>query len=187
MTKQKTNPMASMVETVKKTSQGATVKTTSAKPSLTAVETLNLITASASACSVGEKAKTEGETALKTFNTSALNLHNGGVRLLDGRKKDANSMANRKAFLDQCEKDGLASKTAQNYYELFFKTVNSGKELKTFHFQKDAKKSKTEKDATPEPLANYLVAVYNHADFEKSFSVDAQNEIIEILKKGKCI
>jgi hypothetical protein len=187
MTKTKTNPMASMVETVKKTSAGATVKTVSAKPTLTPTQVLDFITASASACSVGEKAKAQGETALKTFNTSALSLHNSGVRLLDGRKKDATTMASRKAFLDQCEKDGLASKTAQNYYELFFKTVNSGKELKTFHFQKDAKKSKTEKDSTPEPLANLLVAVYNHADFEKSFSVDAQNEIIEILKKGKCI
>jgi hypothetical protein len=180
-------PKTNVIESIVKTAQGATVKTVSTKPSLTAVEMLNLITASASACATGEKAKVEGESALKIFNTSAINLHNGGLRLLDGRKKDAQSLAHRKAFIDQCEKDGLAVKTAQNYYEMFFKTVNSGKELKTFHFQKDAKKSKGEKNTPVEPLANYLVAVYNHADFEKSFSVDAQNEIIEILKKGKCI
>lgn len=187
MTKAK-NPMAQLVETVKKTSQGATVKTTSATPSLTAVEVLDLITASASACANGEKAKVEGETALKAFNKSATNLHNGGVRLLDGRKKDPQSQSYRKSFLDQCSKDGLAEKTAQNYYEMFYKTVNSGKELKSFHFEKDAKKSKGEKGSTTtETFANTLVAVYNHADFEKSLSVEAQNEITEILKKAKCI
>ena len=82
-----TNSIATLVQTVKTTSQGATVKTTSSKPSLTAVETLNLVTASAVACASGEKAKQEGADSLKTFNDSAINLNQGGVRLLDGRKK----------------------------------------------------------------------------------------------------
>lgn len=178
----------SVIETIVKTAQGATVKTTSTKPSLTATEMLDLITTSATSCANGEKAKLEGESALKTFNDSAIKLHNGGLRLLDGRKKDPQSQAHRKAFLDQCEKDGLKEKTAQNYYEFFYKVVNSGKALKSFHFEKDAKKSKGDKkDNSAEPFANYLVAVYNHADFESALSVSAQNEITEILKKAKCI
>ena len=179
--------MAQLIETVKKTSQGATVKTTSTTPSLTAVEVLDLITSSATACASGDKAKAEGAKALESFNKSATNLHQGGVRLLDGRKKDPTSMAHRKSFLDQCKKDGLAEKTAQNYYELFFKVVNSGKELKSFDFKTNAKKSGGKADTKAEPFANYLVAVYNHADFESALSVSAQNEITEILKKAKCI
>lgn len=188
MTKAKQNPMANLVQTVKQTSQGATVKTTSATPSLTPVEVLDLIATSATSCATGEKAKLEGESALKTFNDSAIKLHNGGVRLLDGRKKDPSSMAHRKAFLDQAQKDGLKEKTAQNYYEFFYKVVNTGKALASFHFKNDsAKKSKGEKSDTVEIFANTLVSAYNHPDFESALSVDAQNQIVEILKKAKCI
>ena len=183
MTKQKTNSIGSMVETVKKTSTGATVKTVSAKPSLTSVETLNLISASAIACASGETALSGLENALKDFNKNAINLHNGGVRLLDGRKKDPSTMANREAFLDQCKVSGLKPATAQNYYEQFFKVVNSGKELKAFNYKSNAKKNG---DKTETAILDILVKLYNHSDFEKTLSDEAQNEIIEILTKAKC-
>lgn len=184
MTKATKNPMAQLVETVKTTSQGATVKTTSANPSLTPVEVLNLVTDSAVACASGEKAKAEQEQALKSFNDKAQALHNGGVRLLDGRKKDPSSMANRKAFLDQAEKSGLAPKTAQNYYELFFKVVNSGKAIKSFDFKTNAKKSggKTETD-----ILDVLAKLYNNSAFEDTLSEEAQKEITELLIKAKYI
>ena len=175
-----TNPIANMVQTVKTTSQGATVKTTSAKPSLTAVETLNLITDSAQACAQGDKAKAVQAKALDAFNKSAINLNQAGVRLLDGRKKDPASQANRKAFLDQCEKSGLAPKTAQNYYELFFKVVNSGKAIKSFDFKTNAKKSG---DKPEVEFCKVLASVYNHSEFSE-LSEDAQNEITELLVAG---
>lgn len=175
------NAIVSLVETVKTTSQGATVKTTSTKPSLTAVETLNLVTASAIACASGEKAKVEGAKSLEQFNTSAINLNQGGVRLLDGRKKDPSSMAHRKAFLDQCEKSGLSAKTSQNYYELFFKVVNTGKAIKSFDFKTNAKKSGGDK---PEADVNDILAkLYNHSGFG-DFSEEMQNEITELLVAG---
>lgn len=180
MTKAKQNPIAQLVETVKTTSQGATVKTTSAKPSLTAVETLNLITDSAQACASGDKAKAEQAKALEQFNKSATNLHNAGVRLLDGRKKDPSSQANRKAFLDQCEVSGLAPKTAQNYYELFFKVVNSGKAIKSFDFKTNAKKSG---DKPEVEFCKVLASVYNHSSFGE-LSEEAQDEITQLLIEG---
>jgi len=183
MAKQKTNPIASMVETVQQTSAGATVKTTSASPSLTSVEVLNLVTDSAIACATGEKAKIALAQSIEGFNKSAINLHNGGVRLLDGRKKDPSTMANRKAFLDQAEKSGLSTKTAQNYYELFFKVVNSGKAIKSFDFKTNAKKSG---EKTETAILDILVKLYNHANFEKTLSDEAQIEITEILTKAKC-
>jgi hypothetical protein len=178
-----TNPIVNLVQTVKTTSQGATVKTTSAKPSLTAVETLNLISASAIACASGDKAKLEGAKALDDFNKSAINLNQAGVRLLDGRKKDPSSQANRKAFLDQCEKSGLAPKTAQNYYELFFKVVNSGKAIKSFDFETNAKKSG---DKTETALTDVLAKLYNHSEFE-SAPDDVQEWVTEILTQAKYI
>lgn len=171
------NAIVSLVETVKTTSQGATVKTTSSKPSITAVETLNLISASAIACASGDKAKVALGESLESFNKNAINLNQAGVRLLDGRKKDPSSMANRKAFLDQCEKSGLAPKTAQNYYELFFKVVNTGKPVKSFDFKTNAKKTG---DKVEQEFAKVLAGVYNHSSFE-SLSEDTQNEITELL------
>ena len=176
MTKSNT-AIVSLVETVKTTSQGATVKTTSAKPSLTAIETLNLITASASACASGEKAKVAMGESLEGFNKSAINLHNAGVRLLDGRKKDPSTMANRKAFLDQAEKSGLSPKTAQNYYELFFKVVNTGKAIKSFDFKTNAKKTG---DKVEQDFEKVLAGVYNHSAFE-TLSEEAQTEITDLL------
>jgi len=178
------NAIVSLVETVKTTSQGAKVKTTSSKPSLTAVETLNLISASAIACASGETALNGLEKALKDFNTSALNLHNGGIRLVDGRKKDLSTTVNRKAFLDQCEKSGLKAKTAQNYYEMFFKTVNSGKELKAFNYKSNAKKNGTDKAETA--LEDVLAKLYNHSGFE-GLSDELQNEVTELLTQAKYI
>ena len=182
MTKQ-SNAILTMVQSVKTTSQGATVKTTSTKPSLTAIETLNLITASAIACASGEKAKVALGESLEAFNKGATNLHNAGVRLLDGRKKDPSSQANRKAFLDQCEKSGLAPKTAQNYYELFFKVVNSGKAIKSFDFKTNAKKSG---DKTETALTDVLAKLYNHSEFE-SAPDDVQEWVTEILTQAKYI
>ena len=177
------NAIVSLVETVKTTSQGATVKTTSSKPSLTAVETLNLVTASAVACASGDKAKVALGESLESFNKSAINLNQAGVRLLDGRKKDPSSMANRKAFLDQCEKSGLAPKTAQNYYELFFKVVNTGKPVKSFDFKTNAKKSG---DKTETALEDVLAKLYNHSGFE-GLSEELQNEVTELLAQAKYI
>ena len=176
MTKQ-SNAILTMVQSVKTTSQGATVKTTSTKPSLTAIETLNLITASAVACASGEKAKVALGESLEAFNKNAINLNQAGVRLLDGRKKDPSTMANRKAFLDQAEKSGLSPKTAQNYYELFFKVVNSGKAIKSFDFKTNAKKSG---DKVEQEFAKVLAGIYNHSEFE-TLSEETQAEITELL------
>ena len=178
------NAIVSLVETVKTTSQGAKVKTTSAKPSLTAVETLNLITESAIACASGDKAKVALGESLAQFNKSAINLNQAGVRLLDGRKKDPSSMANRKAFLDQCEKSGLAPKTAQNYYELFFKVVNSGKAIKSFDFKTNAKKSGGDKAEVD--IADILAKLYNHSGFE-DLSDELQAEVTGLLTDAKYI
>lgn len=172
------------IESTVKTAQGATVKITSTKPSLTATQVLDLVTDSAIACASGETALSGLETALKDFNKSALNLHNGGVRLLDGRKKDASTMANRQAFLDQCEKSGLKPKTAQNYYEMFFKTVNSGKELKAFNYKSNAKKNGTDK--TEADICDVLAKVYNHSCFE-DFSEEFQKEVTDVLLTAKYI
>jgi hypothetical protein len=160
------NAIVALVETVKTTSQGAKVKTVSTSPSLTATETLNLVTESAINCGSGESAKVLLAQSIEGFNKSAINLHNGGVRLLDGRKKDPSTMANRQAFLDQCEKSGLKPKTAQNYYELFFKVVNSGKAIKSFDFKTNAKKSGGEKPEVA--LADILAKFYNHSEFESA-------------------
>ena len=172
------------IESTVKTAQGATVKITSTKPSLTAVETLNLITSTAKSFALGDKASTDLEQALKAVNSSALNLHKGGVRLLDGRKKDPQTQQYRQAFLDQCEVSGLTPKTAQNYYEMFYSIVNSGKELKAFNYKSNAKKNGTDKSEVD--ICDVLAKVYNHSCFE-DFSEEFQKEVTDILLTAKYI
>ena len=172
------------IETIVKTSQGATVKTSRTKPSLNAVETLDLITSTAKSFALGDKASTDLEQALKAVNSSALNLHKGGVRLLDGRKKDPQTQQYRQAFLDQCEKSGLKAKTSQNYYEMFYNIVNSGKELKAFNYKSNAKKNGTDKAETA--LADILAKLYNHSGFE-GLSEELQSEVTELLTEAKYI
>ena len=76
--------------------------------------------------------------------------------------------------------EGLSKTYKQDIWELFFKAVNSGKPLKTLNKSRNksggAKGQKTEGD-----IYNVLVKLYNHSDFENTFSEDIQAEIIELL------
>jgi hypothetical protein len=151
------------------------------KVSLKPTEIMGLVSNTTQSVLTGDKAKTELESSIETFNKNALALHTGGVRLQDGRSKDKDTMVIRTQFMDETKT--LAKNTAQKYYEWFMKVVNTGKPLKSFN---DDSKSKKSKGANTEPqdINEIIAKLFNHAKFGKTFSVDTQLELKTILEKA---
>lgn len=192
------------INTVTKTltsSQGAKVIHTqlvseTEKVSLKTDEIMGLISDSTNSIKLNNNAEIEitkqeaiRKQALESFNKSAIGLHNGGVRLLDGRSKDKQTGVIRQQFLDELKT--LKTSSAQKYYELFMSVVNSGKPVKSFNTGlnvklDDSKTSKKKKGADTEPkdIDAIIASLVNHPKFSKTFSVDTQLEIKEILIKA---
>jgi hypothetical protein len=175
-----TSTQSKVISSIIKASSGATVKVQSTKPSLTSSESLDLIHDSAKFVLAYSKAGEAQVSALESLNKAISNLHNGGVRFEDGRKKDQATATAKAAFIDSLGDKSKSYK--QDIWELFFKAVNSGKALKTLNKSRNAGKgAKTEK--TEGLIINLLVKLYNHSDFEDTLSDEAQAEIIDILNR----
>ena len=174
------NAIATMV----KTSPGATVKTVSDKPSLTGSEILDLVQDSAKQVLAYKSATDSQLGALELLNQKIACLHNGGVRLQDGRSKDKQTLVIKTAFIDSL---GTLSKSyKQDQWELFFKAVNTGKAVKTLNKSRNSGKgAKSEK--VEGSIVNLLVKLYNHSEFEAMLSEEVQEEIIDILNREGCI
>lgn len=174
------NAIATMV----KTSQGATVKTVSDKPSLSGSEILDLVQDSAKYVLAYSKAGEAQVSALESLNQKIACLHNGGVRLQDGRSKDKQTLVIKTALIDSLE--GKSKNYKQDIWELFFKAVNSGKALKTLNKSrnsgKGAKGQKTESD-----IVNVAVKLFNNSALEDTFSPEFVEELTDYLKREGCI
>jgi hypothetical protein len=174
------NAIASIV----KTSQGATVKTVSDKPSLSGSEILDLVQDSAKQVLAYKSATDSQVSALELLNQKIACLHNGGVRLQDGRSKDKQTLVIKTAFIDSL---GTLSKSyKQDQWELFFKAVNTGKAVKTLNKSRNSGKG-AKGQKTEGAIINLIVKLYNHPDFEATLSADAQEDILDILKREGCI
>ena len=181
--------MNNAINTVVKTltsSQGAKVKHTQLKSevekvSLKPTEIMGLVSSVTKSVLSGDIALNTLNTSIEDFNKNALMLHNGGVRLQDGRSKDKDTMVIRSQFLDELK--SLKANTSQKYYEWFMKVVNSGKPLKSFN---DDSKSKKSKGANTEPkgIDTILANLVNHPQFTKTFSTVCKDEIKAILIKA---
>ena len=182
--------MNNAINTVVKTlvsSQGAKVKHTQLKSevekiSINDMEIMGLVSNVTKSVLSGDNAINTIGTSIEQFNHNAIALHNGGVRLQDGRSKDKATSVIRAQFLDEIKT--LNSRTAQNYYQLFMKVVNSGKPIKSFNT--DSNKGKTKKGANTEPqdITEIIAKLFNHAKFGKTFSIDIQLELKAILEKS---
>jgi len=172
-----TSTQSKVIATLVKTSQGANVKVVSDKPSLSGSEILDLVQDSAKQVLAYKSAVDSQVSSLELLNEKIACLHNGGVRLQDGRSKDKQTLVIKTAFIDSL---GTLSKSyKQDQWELFFKAVNSGKAIKTLNKSRNkSDKVKKEKDAPA--FADVLAKVYNHADFD-SLSMTTQDEIKDLL------
>jgi hypothetical protein len=165
------------IETMVKTSQGATVKVTSDKSSLTMPEMLDLVADAGKQVSLYKGADDTKAKALETINAKGLALHNGGTRLADGRSKDKQTLTLKQAFLDSM--GDLKPAYKQNCYELFAKLVNNGKAIKDLNKSKNKAKNG---EATESPIENLFAKVYSHSGFDNQ-SEALKNAIIEALEK----
>lgn len=162
------------------TSQGAKVTTTSDKASLTMLEMIDLVTEAGKQALSYKGADDLKAKALEIINAKGLAMHNGGVRLADGRSNDAQTKTLKAAFIDSMGSE-LKPAYKQNVYELFAKLVNSGKAIKDLNKSRNSKKNGGSK---PEVDFDVVIAkVYNHSDFA-TLSKNAQNELKDILSKA---
>jgi hypothetical protein len=168
---------STVIASLVKTSQGANVKVVSDKPSLSGNEILDLVMDSGKQVLAYKQAGDTMSSCLESLNKHIACLHNGGVRLQDGRSKDKQTLVIKTALMDSL---GTLSKSyKQDIWEMFFKAVNSGKALKGLNKSRNkSDKVKKEKDAPA--FADVLAKVYNHADFD-SLSLSTQDEIKDLL------
>lgn len=180
----KTATQSKAIETMVTTSTGAKVKTVSTKPSLTSLEILDLVTDSGSQVLAYAKAGEDQVTALENLNQKIACLHNGGVRFEDGRKNDPQTKSAKQALLDSL---GDKSKNyKQDIWELFFKAVNTGKTLKTLNKSRNKNNgAKSQKGETG--IINIAVKMYNHSEFETTFSPELVAEITDYLLREGCL
>lgn len=168
---------STVMTSIVKASTGATVKVTSTKSSLTQLETLDLVVDYGKQVIAYKTASDNQVSALELINQKGLALHNGGVRIADGRSKDKATAVIKSALLDSL--GALSKSYKQDQWELFAKLVNSGKAIKTLNKSRN-KDSKVKKEKSETLFADVLAKVYNHADFG-SLSMIAQDEIKDIL------
>jgi hypothetical protein len=179
-----TSTQSKVISSIIKATSGATVKVVSDKPSLTSAETLDLVTDSAKQVLAYKSASDSQVSALEVLNQKIACLHNGGIRLQDGRSKDKQTLVIKSAFTDSL--GSLSKSYKQDIWELFFKAVNSGKALKTLNKSRNAGKgAKGEK--VEGSILNILVKLYNHSEFENELSDEVQEEIIDILNREGCL
>ena len=179
--------MNNAINTVVKTitsSQGAKVKHTQLKSevekvSINDMEIMGLVSNVTKSVLNGDNALNTIGTSLEQFNHNAIALHNGGVRLQDGRSKDKATSVIRSQFLDEVKT--LNSRTAQNYYQLFMKVVNSGKPIKSFNTESNKGKTKKGANTEPKSIDVILANLVNHPAFSKTLSKELQNEIKALL------
>lgn len=171
-----TTTSKSVIANIVTTSQGAKVKVVTDKPSLSGAEILDLTQDYAKGLIAYKTASDAQVSALELLNGKVSALHNGGVRLQDGRSKDKQTLVIKTAFIDSL--GALSKSYKQDQWELFFKAVNSGKAIKTLNKSRNSEKVKKEKD--PVAFADVLAKVYNHADFD-SLSMATQDEIKDLL------
>ena len=179
-----TSTQSKVINTIVKTSQGATVKVSSDKPSLSGSEILDLVQDSAKQVLAYKSATDSQVSSLELLNEKIACLHNGGVRLQDGRSKDKQTLVIKTAFIDSL--GNLSKSYKQDQWELFFKAVNTGKAVKTLNKSRNSGKgAKGQKGESP--IVNILVKLYNHPDFESTLTDEVQAEIIDILNREGCI
>jgi hypothetical protein len=175
----KTKSNALSLVTTQLTSQGAKVKTTSEKSSLTMPEMLDLVHDAGLQVLAYKGADDTKVQALEIINTKGLTMHNGGTRLADGRSNDPQTKALKSAFIDSM--GDLKPAYKQNVYELFAKLVNSGKEIKDLNKSRNSKKNGEGKAEVDFDVV--IAKVYNHSDFAE-LSKNTQNELKEVLAKA---
>jgi len=167
----------SVIANIVTTSQGAKVKVVSDKPSLSGSEILDLVADSGKHIVSYKQAGDTMSSCLESLNKDIACLHNGGVRLQDGRSKDKQTLVIKTALMDSL--GNLSKSYKQDIWEMYFKAVNSGKPLKGLNKSRN-NSDKVKKEKDPVDFASVLAKVYNHADFD-SLSLSTQDEIKDLL------
>jgi hypothetical protein len=167
------------IETMVQSSQGANVKITSEKSSLTMAEMLDLVGDAGSEVLKYKGADEVKSKALEAINAKGSALHNGGTRLADGRSKDKQTATLKAAFFDSM--GDLKQSYKQNCYELFAKLVNTGKAIKDLNKSKN--KAKNGEGKAEPKFESLLVKLECHSEIGEmsaEFIAELQDKLREL-------
>lgn len=188
MTKAKqTNAIATMV----KTSQGATVKVVSAKPSLSDSDITDLAVQAGKASVGVSDAHALLASTSEVLNKVITNLKNGGFKIVDLRSKEKSTVEGKQcalfksAFIDAVVDAGKTEKTAGIYYDAVTLALKTGKDVDLNPAKKSGAKKSGDADKTPVAIIDLLAKLYNHPDYEKTLNSTSQKDIEAILLAKK--
>ena len=180
-----------VMQSIVNTSQGAKVKITSTKPSLSDTDILDLAVQAGNATVGVADAQALLASTSEVLNKVIANLKNGGFKIVDLRSKEKSTVEGKQcslfksAFIDAVISAGKTEKTASIYYDAVALALKTGKPVDLNPAKKSGGAKKSNEDKAPVPFADLLAKVYNHLDFEKTLSESAQAEIVKILVAKK--
>jgi hypothetical protein len=181
------NAIATMV----KTSQGATVKVVSAKPSLSDSDITDLAIQAGSASAKVADAHTLLASTSEVLNKVITNLKNGGFKIVDLRSKEKSTVEGKQcalfksAFIDAVVDAGKTEKTAGIYYDAVALALKTGKPVDLNPAKKSGAKKSGDADKTQVAIVELLAKIYNHPDYEKTLNDATQKNIEEVLVAKK--
>ena len=188
MATKKQNPV---MQSIVNTSQGAKVKITSSKPSLTNQDILDLaVQAGNAVVGVGDAQALLTSTS-EVLDKVIANLKNGGFKPLDLRSKEGKGPQGEQtrifktAFIDSVIEAGKTDKTASIYYDAVILALKTGKPVNLNPAKKSGGAKKSGEDKSPVAIVDLLAKVYNHLDYEKTLSENTRKEIEAILVAKK--
>jgi hypothetical protein len=188
MTKAKqSNAITAMV----KTSQGATVKMVSAKPSLSDADVLDLAVQAGNASAGVADAHALLASTSEVLNKVITNLKNGGFKIVDLRSKEKSTVEGKQcalfksAFIDAVVDAGKTEKTAGIYYDAVALAFKTGKPVDLNPAKKSGGAKKSGDDKSPVAIVDLLAKIYNHPDYEKTLSDATQKNIESVLLAKK--
>jgi hypothetical protein len=186
--KKQSNVMQSIVNT----SQGAKVKITSIKPSLSDSDITDLAVQAGKASVGVSDAHSLLASTSEVLNKVITNLKSGGFKVVDLRSKEKSTVEGKQcalfksAFIDAVVDAGKTQKTADIYYDAVALALKTGKPVDLNPAKKSggAKKS-GDADKTPVAIVELLAKIYNHPDYEKTLNDATQKDIEAVLVAKK--
>ena len=182
---------SNVMQSIVNTSQGAKVKITSTKPSLSDSDITDLAIQAGSASAKVADAHSLLASTSEVLNKVITNLKSGGFKIVDLRSKEKSTVEGKQcalfksAFIDAVVDAGKTEKTAGIYYDAVALALKTGKPVDLNPAKKSGAKKSGDADKTQVAIVELLAKIYNHPDYEKTLNDAAQKNIEEVLVAKK--
>jgi hypothetical protein len=182
---------SNVMQSIVNTSQGAKVKITSVKPSLSDSDITDLAVQAGKASVGVSDAHALLASTSEVLNKVIANLKSGGFKIVDLRSKEKSTVEGKQcalfksAFIDAVVDAGKTEKTAGIYYDAVALALKTGKPVDLNPAKKSGAKKSGDADKNPVAIVDLLAKIYNHPDYEKTLNDATQKDIEAVLLAKK--